>query len=186
MASKPIALILGAGPRVGAALAQKFSSLGYKVATASRSGTGTKTAAGFLSLKADFTKPDSIPGLFDAVRAEFHTAPSVVVYNAGALTVPPEQDNLFSIPTETVLSDLNINTISAYVAAQQAVSGWKTLPGDTKKTFIFTGNILNVTILPAPLMLNLGMGKAASAFWVGLADATFTAPGTRSVPGVQR
>jgi NAD(P)-dependent dehydrogenase (short-subunit alcohol dehydrogenase family) len=179
MAANPVVLILGAGPRIGASVAEKFASNGYQVAVASRSGSGTRTAQGFLSLKADFTKPDSIPALFDAVKIEFHTSPSVVVYNAAALTNPHDKDSVFSISAESVALDLNVNTISPYVAAQQAVSGWEILPKEIKKTFIYTGNIMNVSIVPMPLMMDLGMGKSASAFWIGLADATFSARGFR-------
>lgn len=179
MAPKPIVLILGAGPRIGAAVAAKFASIGYNIAVASRSGSGTKTAEGFLSLGADFTKPDSIPALFDAVNTEFHSPPSVVVYNAGSFTNPPDKDSVLSVPAESVLTDLNVNTISPYVAAQQAVSGWEKLPQKIKKTFIYTGNITNVLVVPMPLMLDIGMGKSASAFWVGLADAMYSGKGFR-------
>ncbi|KAH8660085.1 hypothetical protein BX600DRAFT_438309 [Xylariales sp. PMI_506] len=179
MAARPVILILGAGPRIGASVAEKFASSGYHVALASRSGTGTKTANGFLSLKADFTKPESIPALFDAVKAEFSTSPSVIVYNAGALTNPPDQSSVLSVPAESVAGDFVVNTVSPYVAAQQAVLGWESLPAETKKTFIYTGNITNVQIVPMPMMLNIGMGKSASAFWVGLADASYSARGFR-------
>ena len=179
MAANPTVLILGAGPRIGASVAEKFASNGYKVAVASRSGNGTKTAKGFLSLKADFTKPDSIPSLIEPVKTEFHASPSVVVYNAAALTNPPNKDSIFSTSADSVALDLNVNTISPYVAAQHAVSGWEALPKETKKTFIYTGNITNVSIVPMPLMLDLGMGKSASAFWIGLADATYSARGFR-------
>jgi len=179
MATNPVVLILGAGPRVGASVAEKFASNGYQVVVASRSGTDTKTANGFLSLKADFTKPDSIPALFDAVKTEFHTSPSVVIYNAAALTNPPDKDSVLSVSADSVALDLNVNTVSPYVAAQQAVNGWETLPNETKKTFIYTGNILNLSIVPMPMMLDLGMGKSASAFWIGLADATYSARGFR-------
>jgi NAD(P)-dependent dehydrogenase (short-subunit alcohol dehydrogenase family) len=179
MAANPVVLILGAGPRIGASVAKKFASNGYKVAVASRSGSGTKTAEGVLSLKADFTKVDSIPALFNTVRTEFHASPSVVIYNAGAYTNPPDKDSIFSIPAESVALDLNVNTISPYVAAQQAVNGWETLPKETKKTFIYTGNILNVSIMPVPMMLNPGMGKSASAFWIGFADAIYSVQGFR-------
>lgn len=173
MAANPVVLILGAGPRIGASVAEKFASNGYKVAVASRKGTGTKTAEGYLSVQADFTKPDSIPAVFDAVKTEFHTSPTVVIYNAAALTPPPDKDSIFSIPAGNVASDLNVNTVSPYVAAQQAVKGWETLPQGTKTTFIYTGNIMNVSIVPMPLMLDLGMGKSASAFWIGVADVTY-------------
>ncbi|KAI0378123.1 hypothetical protein F5Y04DRAFT_163728 [Hypomontagnella monticulosa] len=179
MAANLVALILGAGPRIGASVAEKFASNGYKIAVASRKGTGTKTAEGYLSVKADFTQPDSIPAIFDAIKTEFHASPSVVIYNAAALTPPPDKDSIFSIPVENVTSDLNINTVSPYVAAREAVKGWETLPQGTKTTFIYTGNMTNVAIIPAPMILNLGMGKSASAFWVGVADATYSARGSR-------
>ena len=179
MAVSPVVLILGCGPRIGSSVAEEFASNGYKVAVASRSGSGTKTEKGFLSLKANFAKPGSIPALFDAVKTEFHTAPSVVVYNAAALTPPSDKESLLSISAERVVSDLNVNTVSPYVAAQQAVLGWETLPKETKKTFIYTGNILNVAVLPVPMMLDLGMGKSASAYWIGVADAMYSAKGFR-------
>ena len=134
---------------------------------------------GFLSLKADFTKPDSIPALFNAVKNEFHAAPSVVVYNAAVHTPPPVKDSIFSTSADTLVSDLNVNTISPYVAAQQAISGWETLPKETKKSFIYTGNILNVFIIPSPAMMTLGMGKSASAHWIGVADTLHSAQGYR-------
>ncbi|KAI1387683.1 NAD(P)-binding protein [Hypoxylon trugodes] len=174
-----VVLILGVGPRIGASVAAKFTSNGYKIAVASRKGSNTKTSEGYLSLKADFAKPDSIPALFDTVKAEFQTFPSVVIYNAAALTGPPNKDSPFSISAESVASDLNVNTISPYVAAQQAVKGWEMLPNEIKKTFIYTGNIMNVTIVPMSLMMDLGMGKSASAFWIGLADMMYSTQGCR-------
>ncbi|KAK7225422.1 hypothetical protein V2G26_013425 [Clonostachys chloroleuca] len=179
MAPTSIALILGSGPRVGASVAKALSGKGYQVAIASRHGTGTKNSDGYLSLKADFTNPESIAPLFEAVKKEFHASPNVVVYNAASLTIPPDEDSILSIPFDTVASDLNVNTISPYVAAQQAIHHWKELPSDIKKTFIYTGNILNVSVIPAPRVLDLGMGKAASAFWVGVADASYAAKGFR-------
>ena len=178
MATKPVVLILGAGPRVGASIAQKFANNGYQVAVASRSGGKTIEAA-HLSITADFTKPDTIPGLFNAVKTTFKAVPSVVVYNAAALTIPPEKDVIFSTPSASVTSDLNVNVTSPYVAAQEAVKGFETLPAETKKTFIYTGNILNISIIPMPMMMTLGMGKSASAHWIGLADMLHSAKGIR-------
>jgi NAD(P)-dependent dehydrogenase (short-subunit alcohol dehydrogenase family) len=181
MAATQVVLILGAGPRVGAAVAERFASIGYKVAIASRSGSGTKDASsGFLSLRADFAKPETVSPLFEAVEAEFHAAPSVVVYNAAALTPPADPNSVFSVSAEAFASDLAVNTTSAYVAAQCAVDGWeRLLPAGTKKSFIYTGNILNVSVLPVPVMLTLGAGKSASSFWLGLADALYSAKGSR-------
>jgi len=179
--TNPVVLILGAGPRIGTSVASHFASKGYKVAVASRNGGGSDAKTnGFLSLKADFTKPDSIPALFEAVKTEFHTPPSVVVYNAAALTPPPDKTSALSIPADSVVADLNVNVVSAYVAAQQAVSAWEeTQSSPTKKTFIYTGNSLNVNVLPVPMFLDLGMGKSASAYWIAVADATYSDRGFR-------
>ena len=181
MAANPVALILGAGPRIGISVAKKFASQGYKVAIVSRSSSGASTAPteGFLSLKADFTKSDSIPALFNEVESEFHAPPSVIVYNAAARTVPPVEDDLFSNSAENLVSDLNVNVLSAYVAAQQAVRGWETLPEEVKKTFIYTGNIMNTAIIPMAAAVNLGIGKSASSYWIGLADTLYQTQGSR-------
>ncbi|KAL3458329.1 hypothetical protein BJX64DRAFT_301981 [Aspergillus heterothallicus] len=179
MAAHQVALILGAGPRVGATVAATFASAGYKVAVASRRGTGSTTPEGYLSLQADFTKPESIPSVFDAIKAAYKAAPNVVVYNAAALTPPPATDSALSIPLSSFESDLNVNTVTPYAAAQEAIKGWETLPGDVKKSFIYTGNGLNTNQLPGALMLNLGVGKAASAYWLAVADVNYKAQGYR-------
>ncbi|CAH0045680.1 unnamed protein product [Clonostachys solani] len=186
MAANSVVLILGAGPRVGTSVATAFARDSYKVAIASRSSTGGKTPEGFLSLKADLAEPESIPGLFDAVKKEFNTAPNVVVYNGAALTPPPKEDSLLSVPSEALASDLSTNTISPYVAAQQAIKGWQTLPKEVKKTFIYTGNKSNVSLMPIPITMTLGVGKSASAYWIGLADTMYSAQGYRFFYADQR
>lgn len=179
MASNQVALILGAGPRVGTAVAKSLSSKGYAVAVTSRKGTGSKDANGFVSLKADFSDPNSIPTLFRDVETHLGFPPSVVVYNAAGMTPPPDKDSVLSIAADRFTADLTINTISSYVAAQECVKAWERLPKETKKTFIYTGNVLNTVVLPVPMMVTLGVGKSASAYWIGVADATYSARGYR-------
>ena len=181
MAATSTVLILGSGPRIGAAISETFAANGYKVAVAARKGTDSKTDKGFLSIKADFTQPESVAAVFDAVKAEFGAAPDIVIYNAAALTPPSNKESAFSITTAKVTSDLNVNVVSPYVAAQEAIKGWATLPAQAKKTLIYTGNIQNEAVLPVPMTLNLGVGKAASAYWVGFADSAYSAQGYRSV-----
>ena len=178
MSTKPVALILGSGPRVGAAVAKQFAHTGYSVAVASRKAAGGKTAEGYLSVKADMSNPSSIPAVFDTVKAEFQSAPSVVIYNAASLT-PPSGDDLFSIPTESLATDMNTNTVSAYAAAQEAFKGWKTLDKEAKKVFIYTGNKQNTGIGPLLLTATLGIGKSASAYLIGTADTQYSKLGYR-------
>ncbi|KAB2107300.1 hypothetical protein AG0111_0g3677 [Alternaria gaisen] len=193
MSNTPIALILGSGPNVGTALTSSLTALGYRIATASRSGTNAlNPLSGTLSLAADFSTPSSIPALFAAVTKEFGRAPSVVIWNAAALTPPPVEGNVLSVPQDQFVKDLNVNTVSPYVAAMEAVRAWDgELGGDgegarSHKTFIYTGNTLNQTIMPVPLFLTLGVGKSASAHWVGLADATYRERGYRFFYADQR
>jgi NAD(P)-dependent dehydrogenase (short-subunit alcohol dehydrogenase family) len=156
MSTAPVALILGAGPRIGAAVAEAFSNLGYRIALASRKGIDALNDQGYLSLKIDFAQPDSLPSLFDAVEKHFDATPATIVYNAGALTAPPNKDSVLSIPTESVIKDFIVNTVSPYAAAQQAVERWSKVSDNIPKTFIYTGNITNVAIVPVPMFLNIG------------------------------
>jgi hypothetical protein len=89
---------------------------------------------------------------------------------------------VLSVPADQFAKDLNVNTVSPYVAAMEAVKAWEDMQAKEEggnKTFIYTGNALNQTVMPVPLFLTLGVGKSASAHWVGLADATYRERGYR-------
>lgn len=76
-----VALIFGYGPRVGADVAQKFHSQGYKVAIVSRSKQPAETIPeDYLCLQADLTDPSTVESTFATV-VEKLGHPSVVVYN---------------------------------------------------------------------------------------------------------
>jgi len=64
-------------------------------------------------------------------------------------------------PIDTLTSSMKVNFISAYAAAQAAVSGFETLPLDAIKAFIYTGNRLNIE--PMPAIFDMGAGKTATA-----------------------
>jgi hypothetical protein len=65
------------------------------------------------------------------------------------------------LSVDTFARSLLINTTSVYAAAQAAVAAFAKLPASASKTFLYTGNGLNVK--PMPLMLDLGVGKSASS-----------------------
>ena len=96
-----------------------------------------------------------------------------------ALTSPPVKDDPLSIAPEDVQKDFVVNTVTPYVAAHEAVKAWENSPGEVKKSFIYTGNITNVSIVPMPLMVNVGMGKAAAAYWIGTANTAYEGRGYR-------
>lgn len=76
-----------------------------------------------------------------------------------------------TIPLERLVSSLNINTISAYAAAQASVSGFSSLPASASRTFIYTGNKLN--LISMPKFLDLGVGKSATAHIIKSASISY-------------
>ncbi|EHK19117.1 uncharacterized protein TRIVIDRAFT_59307 [Trichoderma virens Gv29-8] len=176
MASKGIALILGAGSNVGQALSSTFSQAGYKVALVSRS-TKQTSSANQVSIAADLTNPDSIPPIFDSVRKSLGADPNVVIYNAAALTPPSDQTNPFTIDIEKFESDIRLMNTSAYVAAREAVAGFERLDKSLSKLFIYTGNWLNAVTMPSPIFVTLGIGKSAAASWIGTASVHYKEKG---------
>jgi NAD(P)-dependent dehydrogenase (short-subunit alcohol dehydrogenase family) len=179
MSSGPVLLLFGAGPRVGAAVAAKFAANGYRVATVSRKGTGKKTAEGYLSLSADLTHPDVIPGIFEQVQKGFNAPPSVIVYNAGFYSSPPQGKNLFALPLAALTSDIAGNIITPFAAVQEAIKGWDTLPKEAPKTFIFTGNGFNDIHIPETYAGSLSVGKSGAAAWIASADLAKPIVGAR-------
>jgi hypothetical protein len=67
--------------------------------------------------------------------------------------------------------DIATNTTSVLAAAHQAVIGFQDLPDTASRTFIYTGNCLNVSpIIP---LLSLGMGKSATAHLIANASQAY-------------
>ena len=78
--TSPVLLILGAGPNIGSHVAKAFAAKGYRVALASRKARPVDDNQ--LHIPVDLTKPESVPGVFEIVKAKLGSAPSVVVYNS--------------------------------------------------------------------------------------------------------
>ena len=76
-------------------------------------------------------------------------------------TLLNEKDPFDSFSLEQFIHDTNINATSAVVAVHHAIQGFKELPFSGLKTFIYTGNKLNV--MPSPKAMYFGMGKTAMA-----------------------
>jgi len=100
---------------------------------------------------------------------------------AAAATRSDPTDPL-SLPFADFTRDLIVNTTSPFLAAQQAAQGFAQLPDFMSRTFIYTGNILNTTIMP-PLM-DLGVGKSATAHVIQVAAAAYKDRGFKYVPRV--
>ncbi|KAM0807814.1 putative short-chain dehydrogenase [Seiridium cardinale] len=169
----PVLLILGSGANIGQSVARAFHAKGYKIALTSRKPKQEHSADGYVSISSDLSDPESVVRVFSQVKEKLGI-PSVVVYNAGAAAKNDPNDPL-SLPLADFARDLSVNTTSAFVAGQQAVTGFAQLPDSASKTFIFTGNILNTTII-APL-LSLGVGKSATAHMIQSAASAYAERG---------
>ncbi|KAI9706234.1 MAG: hypothetical protein M1820_004809 [Bogoriella megaspora] len=167
--TSPIILILGSGPNIGYHVSEAFRAKGYKVALASRKLNEEESTTDQVHVSSDLSDPESVAGVFSRVKALLGL-PSVVIYNAGAATINNEKEPL-ALPLADFARDLNINTVSAFVAAQQAAAVFGQLPESASKTFIYTGNILNTTTM-APLM-DLGVGKSATAHIIESAASAY-------------
>lgn len=183
-------LVLGAGPRVGYSVAQKFKVEGYNVAVGSRKpDTEAATKAGFLPITVDLTNIQSVEEAFVQVTKEFGPL-NVIVYNgkslllkisslsraecfdtAATVTFPKDFANPFAtVDPEAFVKDLNLNLVGAYVAIREAVKGFENLDSNAPKAFIATGNVLPWQ--PHPAGVTLGSGKAALTHVIAIgADA---------------
>ncbi|KAF2675329.1 putative short chain type dehydrogenase [Microthyrium microscopicum] len=168
-AKSPVVLILGAGSNVGQAVARTFASNGYKVALAARSLKEADSTDNQLNIPSDFSKTDDVVNAFTKTKAAFGI-PSVVIYNASAGNFTPADDP-FALTLADFNKDTNINLFSVFVAAQQAVLGFAELPASAARTFIYTGNVLNVAILPK--FVSAGVGKSGTAHMIWAASAAY-------------
>jgi len=172
-----VALILGAGARVGASVAKTFKDAGYSVAVVSRNpDIKAAEAAGYVALSGDLAKPADVKAVFKQTAEKLGT-PSVVVYNAAAFTFPTDFTDPFSAGAEAFAADTAVNAVGGFAAIQEAVAGFGTLGDDVPKVFIATGNVL--PFQPAPAAGSLGAAKAALAHLVDVAVRAFGGKGYR-------
>ncbi|KUI74205.1 Versicolorin reductase [Cytospora mali] len=191
-ASSRVAIIFGSGSNVGAALAKSFLGAGYRVATVSRSAApppgdpNNNNNNKPFHIQADLTDPAAAPGALARLTSSGWPFPSVIVWNAAALTPPGPSDpeNPFAIPGDAFDRDVGLMVKSPFVVAGEAVKAWKEGEGEEgegggrRGTFIMTGNMTPRRIFP-PALTTLGVGKSGANYWVGTADAAFKGEGIR-------
>lgn len=76
----PVALILGAGPNIGQAVARTFAAKGYKTALASWSSNPAESTDDQVNTKSDFCKTEDVVNAFEKAKQTFGI-PRSVVYN---------------------------------------------------------------------------------------------------------
>lgn len=115
------ALIVGAGPGLGASLARAFMrECGMRVAVAARRRERIEAIAaetGAMALVADASDAAAVSALFDAATQALGGAPDVVVYNASQRVRGP----FIEVDAEAVARAVDVTAIAAFRVAQQAV-----------------------------------------------------------------
>jgi NAD(P)-dependent dehydrogenase (short-subunit alcohol dehydrogenase family) len=112
------ALIVGAGPGLGASLARTFQAAGMQLSVAARD-VGKLSAlreAGMRTFSCDASRPDQVERLFRDVDAAMGE-PDVVVYNASARARGP----FVNLDAADVERTLAVGAFGAFCVAQQAV-----------------------------------------------------------------
>jgi NAD(P)-dependent dehydrogenase (short-subunit alcohol dehydrogenase family) len=139
MGERRVAVVVGAGPGLGAAVAERFAREGFDVAlTARRADTmeaARKAVEGHgrtaLALPCDATDPAAVAAAFATVRERFGDA-DVLVYNAGAF----QPASVLDISPELFDSSWRANCSGGFLSAREV------LPAMVKRgrgTVIFTG-----------------------------------------------
>jgi len=158
--TRPVALVIGMGPGLSAALAQRFAAGGYTIAGFARSPEKSAALAAEMAEqghKLDLRAVDAgeVAALASAVRAvEDQLGPvEVLIYNAYSATpAAPSQ-----IPLEALVADFRVNVGGALAAAQAVLPG---MQARGKGSILLTGGGLALDPtgwLPAA---TLAVGKA--------------------------
>jgi short-subunit dehydrogenase len=122
--AKPLCVVVGIGPKNGAAFARKFAGEGYQLALVSRQTELSQQLAKELgdasAYACDVADPVSVQRTFDAIRRERGT-PEVLVYNAGSGVWKTAEE---LTPAEFEQS-FRINALGLLCTAQQVLPGMR-------------------------------------------------------------
>jgi NADP-dependent 3-hydroxy acid dehydrogenase YdfG len=151
-------MIIGAGPGIGQAVANRFGREGWSVVLTGRKAERLDALATQLSeqgtaahaVPADATDPH---GLRAAIAEADRLTGGLTAIHFNAAVV--RQQDLFSMHDEDIESDLSINVAAGLHAIRAAVAQF----GDRGGTILVTGGGLGIT--PHKSYASLGVGKAA-------------------------
>jgi len=157
--TQPLAVILGAGPGIGLAVARRFAQGGFRVAVAARPADplaafqGELEALGVpaLVLGADLAMGVALRQALDAIQA-WGGWPEVLVYNASAGAPGPCAD----LDPVRFLADFQVNAASPLAAAQWALPA---MAARGRGTLLFTGG--GLALAPKAGLASASLGKAA-------------------------
>lgn len=157
---RPVCFIVGAGPGIGAALAEAFAGEGYDIVMLARgpaklrelcADLSRKTGRAVCAYAADAGDEVSLKQGLDIARADFGD-PQVLIYNAASSVL----DAPTQVPLERLVDEFRVNIGGALVAAQEVAPA---MIKAKKGTILFTGG--GFAYEPAMKYASLSLGKAA-------------------------
>lgn len=124
MSQSKVAVVLGVGPGLGAAVAHRFAREGFVVGLMARSSQQLtqiqseieQSGGKALSVTVDATDPASVKAAFEQVRSQLGS-PEVFVYNAGAFKMA----GILELTPEQFESSWKVNCFGAFLAVQQVL-----------------------------------------------------------------
>ncbi len=134
--SRPLALIVGAGDGLGAALARVFGEqAGMRVALAARRPERLQELArqlDGLALRCDASQAQQVEALFAELDRVDPRGPELVVYNAGARV----RGSIADVDVEQASQALQVNALGGFLVARQAA---QRMLRAGRGTLLFTG-----------------------------------------------
>ena len=173
--SKPVAVITGVGPGLGAALVRRFAAA-YAVAILARKADYLKALAGevrqsgatVLDLSCDVSDRAQISQAFRAIRKDLGE-PEVLLYNAGTATL----GTITEITADQYEADWRVNAFGAFVAAKEVAPG---MIARGRGVMLFTG--ATAGLKAGPKSVSFGPAKFAMR---GLAQSLARDLGPRGI-----
>ena len=146
--SHPVAVVVGVGPGLGAALARRFAA-GYTVAVMARRESyltdlvkEIEAAGGHaLGVPTDVTQEEQIRAAFERIRRELGT-PDVLLFNAAMRPV----GRLMETKPSTFENTWRVSVMAAFLCAQHVVPD---MLAKGKGTLLFTGATAGIKPFPA-------------------------------------
>lgn len=136
--SSPVALVVGAGPGLGAALCRKFAAEGMAVAASLRdpekiSDVVAGSDGKIKSYAADASDEKGVLALFDAVGEDLGD-PSLVVFNAGAY----HRGTVVETEAADFERSWKVGCFAGFLVGREAARRMLKYPGEVKGTILFS------------------------------------------------
>ena len=152
-----VAVIVGAGPGLGSALARRFARGGMKVALARRAADKLKPLLDELGANArgyscDATDESAVQKLFQQVASDLGS-PSAVIFNAGAFV----RKGVLDTSVEEFERCWRVSCLGGFLVGREAARSMLARNNEHKGTIIFTG--ATASLRGGALFQNLAVGK---------------------------